>query len=603
MTWLDDLLSAAKTDAHKPAVIIDPDRLADLVSVEALGTVHAASDYLTLRRLWEEHGRHADDVRRPVFYVRSHEFTDPRSVPWDIEQRAVVAEVRWPVSPEWRASFRLLPRDLAEMLAELAHPGRNAQQVASDLMRKGFGVVLPAPSPGAELDAVVRLVASRLVPESLWEHVRGLVNGPLALALAQETPDYRPMQQAWAEWLSLGCEATHAETLAEARGAVASLFASGLLRPVPRSALDLPPWTRVGSSQPSAAERFEALLDERPSPWPPTSVAEWIAAATWWGDVRSAMAAAAPMPGPRVDAAWACWAELDIEFQHWLRTGYPLLFSSTRQYPVTLNQVAPFLARRRLSTGRRQLLILIDGLAFAQWAQLRQILAVDVAEATGCFAMCPTLTSVSRQAALSGIIPADFAETLWTTSKEASRWRAFWMKEGLSANDVGYHLARGEAASNVPALGSVAVAAVVLLAVDEVMHGSELLADAQMHASLAVWVRHAFLDTLVDRAHQDGFEMWVTADHGNIESTPSGRVMEGALVEHAGTRVRLYENIVLRDTARADGIAWDPPALPAGKAPLFAPGRTGYHSGGRKVSHGGLSIDEVIVPFAKVVPR
>jgi hypothetical protein len=79
--------------------------------------------------------------------------------------------------------------------------------------------------------------------------------------------------------------------------------------------------------------------------------------------------------------------------------------------------------------------------------------------------------------------------------------------------------------------------------------------------------------------------------------------MEGPLVDHAGTRVRLYENAVLRDTARPDGIEWDPPGLPPGKAPLFAAGRTGYHSGGRKVSHGGLSLDEVIVPFARVVPR
>ncbi len=602
MTWLDHALADARAERQQPAVIIDPDCLVDTSAVESLGTVYAACDYLTLRRLWEEHGRHATESDRPVFHVSSAEFTDPRSLPWDIEQHAVVAIVRWPVSREWRASFRLLPRDLGNMLTELAQPGRTTEQITSDLLRQGLGVVLPAPSPAAELDAVVRLIASQLVPEPLWEHVRGLISGPLALPLAQATPDYGPLQQAWAEWLARGKAATHADTLAEARAAIASLFASGLLRPVRQTAENLPLWIRVGSSPPSPTQRLDVLLDERPAPWPPQSLAEWIAAATWWGDVRGVMATAAPVPPPQADLAWGSWAELDHAFQRWLRIDYPLLFSSSRKYPVTLNQIAPFLAQRRVSNGCRQLLVLIDGLAFAQWSQLRQMTAVGVAEAAGCFAMCPTLTSVSRQAALSGTLPFDFAESLWSTSKEAGRWRAFWVNQGLPAAEIGYHLTRGETVANVPTLGTVTVAVVVVLAVDDIMHGSELLADAQMHASLAVWARHGFLNTLVNQANRDGFEIWVTADHGNIESTPSGRITEGALVEHAGTRVRLYENRVLRDTARAEGIAWDPPGLPAGQAPLFAPGRTGYHSGGHKVSHGGLSIDEVIVPFAKVVP-
>ncbi len=46
----------------------------------------------------------------------------------------------------------------------------------------------------------------------------------------------------------------------------------------------------------------------------------------------------------------------------------------------------------------------------------------------------------------------------------------------------------------------------------------------------------------------------------------------------------------------------DPPGYPEGVCyPRFAPGRTGYSSGDRRVSHGGASIDEVIVPFVRVV--
>ncbi len=72
-------------------------------------------------------------------------------------------------------------------------------------------------------------------------------------------------------------------------------------------------------------------------------------------------------------------------------------------------------------------------------------------------------------------------------------------------------------------------------------------------------------------------------------------------MEKAGTRVRIYPNATLREQAAEHGEIWDPPGLPedADYYPLFAPGRSGYHSASR-VTHGGISLDEVIVPVARV---
>ena len=135
------------------------------------------------------------------------------------------------------------------------------------------------------------------------------------------------------------------------------------------------------------------------------------------------------------------------------------------------------------------------------------------------------------------------------------------------------------------------------------MHGAEVLGDRQLAASTALWVNAGFLETLVENATSQGFEVWITADHGNLPSMPAERGVvkrEGQLVEHAGTRVRLYPNQTLRDTA-GFGTIWDPPGYPPeAQAPLFADGRFGFHATGVRVSHGGLSIDEVIVPFVQV---
>jgi len=95
--------------------------------------------------------------------------------------------------------------------------------------------------------------------------------------------------------------------------------------------------------------------------------------------------------------------------------------------------------------------------------------------------------------------------------------------------------------------------------------------------------------------------VWITSDHGNLPTVAGPVPSEGQTVESAGTRVRMYPNDTLRDAAIDYGDIWNPPGYPDGQLrPLFAPGRRGYHPSGAKVSHGGLSLDEVIIPFVQV---
>lgn len=168
----------------------------------------------------------------------------------------------------------------------------------------------------------------------------------------------------------------------------------------------------------------------------------------------------------------------------------------------------------------------------------------------------------------------------------------------------GYWRMVGRSQEEAPDLGGVDAAGVVVKAVDEMMHGSEVLGDSQFHSSLLTWVRHGFLRAMVESATEKGFEVWITADHGNLEASPIGLpTHEGLAVESAGTRVRLYSDPGLRSQSGAEGIAWDPPGLPAGSVyPIFARGRSGYFNTGRRITHGGISMDEVVVPLVKVEP-
>jgi len=244
----------------------------------------------------------------------------------------------------------------------------------------------------------------------------------------------------------------------------------------------------------------------------------------------------------------------------------------------------------------------LDGLGQAQWAHLQERLSIDVAEAGSTFSLVPTYTTVSRQAIFAADLPITYPDSLWTTQPERRRWGAFWLSQGLPVTAVAYHRVRGRFPHDHIDFGATRAIGVVVNAVDDLMHTSELLGDAQLLANLDVWVANGFLEDLVRRAHGDGIEVWITADHGNLECLGAGALSEGVAIESAGKRLLRYPNRVLRDASAAQGIAWDDiPGMPASAEPLlFAPGRLAFTNNLISISHGGLSIDEVIVPLVRV---
>jgi len=328
----------------------------------------------------------------------------------------------------------------------------------------------------------------------------------------------------------------------------------------------------------------------------------WVRAAHWWGEVRSCLAQVNPTD-PQLEAtAWTWWAEADERFLAWLRLNYgSQLTRAWANWPVSLDKIQPFLAKRR-SIAPRLLLVVLDGMGFTQWARIRDLSSVQVAQAGGVLAMLPTLTEVSRQSIAAGALPMQFADSLRSTSKEAQRWSSAWNEVGATSAWVRIDGARVEELSVVP-FGSADVIGLVLSATDELTHSAELLGDVGLHAGLDAWVQSGVFSTLLAWAAEHGYETWLTADHGNLAVAPTKEPREGAFVERAGTRARRYASKTLRDAAAVDGVAWDAlPGYPVEEAErlLFAPGRTGW--GHSRLSHGGLSLDEVIVPLVQIEP-
>ena len=593
--WIASQLGESLARASGTTVVLDPDGVLDehaITSVAEACRVIRVDDWSGLRRAWDlDTRRRGPDETQTLVCVSSADFATATDLPWDIEHEThEVIRLRWPVPQALRALLRVADPASAKNLISAA----DGYTDAADIIASAYGVALG--DPGPELEGVVRL---RLVPETseeLWDVLAGILMTPAARSVAVGRGDLAGLQRMWNDWLRHG-RGDGADAFAAAPGAVLGLLGAGLLKPASMRVSGLPDWARVGTVEPDPEQLIDELLAVQPPL--PTDLAGWIETASWWGQVRAAIAAS-PTPPCNAETAWLTWGRLDDTFRPWLRSTYGSSLLSTAPF-AALHQVASRLARR-VEEGAKVLLVVIDGLSFAQWHPLRRTAGLTVHDATGSLAMIPTLTEVSRQAIFAGALPREFAENIRTTRVEERHWRRFWMERGVANWEVNYTKTLGDNANSIPEPHE-RVAAVVVNAVDDMLHGAEVLGDRQVAVGVDLWARTGFLTNLVSAATRAGYETWITSDHGNLPTVPSQAPGEGKIVERAGTRVRIYPNAVLREQAAGHGDSWDPPGLPTEKAgyfPLFAPGRSGYHSGASRVSHGGISLDEVIVPVARV---
>ncbi|WPL18268.1 PglZ domain protein [Thiorhodovibrio winogradskyi] len=314
---------------------------------------------------------------------------------------------------------------------------------------------------------------------------------------------------------------------------------------------------------------------------------------------------------------------LNTTFAGWLADHYASLINLPPTNPAMLHQVPRRLARDIEDQGRGirgegrvgVALIVVDGLALDQWVTIRLSLQKQdanlVMRESATFAWIPTLTCVSRQSIFSGKPPLYFPSSINSTNSEEKLWKQFWEGHGLSRLDVAYQrgLGDGNAAGVLDSAihpGKTKVVGLVVDKVDKIMHGMQL-GSAGMHNQIKQWCQGGFLAELVGQLLEYGYEVWLTADHGNIQCEGKGCPSEGVIAETRGERVRVYPTPELRaQVAGAFPFAheWQPVGLPADYFPLLTSGRDAFVKVSETiVGHGGVAIEEVIVPLVKFERR
>jgi hypothetical protein len=648
--------------AHPLTVVSDPDGLlADEGALAALAergfTVVAEDDPVRLRGRVE--AQRPFTAGQPLIIITAGRLED---LPYDLWQAGQRVELRlhdffpdlaYPV-------VRMLTPAQRWRLAQAPAPGRRLSQAGTVafVLRHAFD------ADPAALAAPGRLIAWLDGYHSLAEPLPPLLAEAL-LARLTELPAYRawPLAElltdraAYADfvagqWLAYVAGQTGA-ALADGRAAYLLNFAtdeslqdalprlvrSGSLAPVavaPEAQRRLPAWARpavvAGDADRPArrmAELAAALADAALLAQPLAARIAHLADARWddwsalaraWAELTalryaSSAGAGAALAAARVAAIPELEATLDEAFAAWLGRRYAALGVQRLPAPHHVHHIPHYLAyRRRESRGGRVALLILDGLALADWVSIGATWRGRHPDwrmtERLLLAQIPAITAISRQALVSGLRPAEFGDTLLHNRAEARRWADFWAVQDVPADACPFLRLSATQAGPPDALGDGRLIAPCLVddALDELAH-STTLGAAGFHAALRLWLDTERggrrIEAVVGELLGRGFTVYLTSDHGHVEATGIGQPSEGLAVETRGRRARIYAD--RRAAARVqDAFAatqlWSADGLlPEGFWALMPTGRAAFASAGQViVTHGGLTLDELVVPFVEI---
>lgn len=656
-SWRDAILNDFVPNVSKLTLVADPDCLLteEKLALELRGRgfdLIEFSDPVEFRYAYEskyrsiwDRGEHTDLV--VVLRLQDAEL---ESLPYDLLQAGrklsfnlgdLFPNLSYPV-------IEKLDRSLLDALFEAQRkspPDRMGDNATKDfILRHVFGIA--AELIGGEVEllrALLRLHYGKLqIPLMLAERLIQVLkghNGFKTWPLSEIVPDgedfFAFLQERWPLFLSrLGSASQTREDSPEyglkypgpdhlpfdhqdIKVYIDNLFLEGKLTPVEAKGIevDAGSWVRSGIATSGVDDdelRISRLfgLVEKELPTAEARYSDWTAFALKWAELSSLVHCG---NSTEYQTRFREIGDaLNTTFVGWLADHYSSLINLPPTNPAMLHHVPRRLARDIEDSGSsRAALIVVDGLALDQWVTIRQLLQKQdanlVIRESATFAWIPTLTSVSRQSIFSGKPPLYFPSSINSTNNEEKLWKQFWEGHGLSRLDVAYQrgLGDGDAAAVLDSAihpGKTKVVGLVVDKVDKIMHGMQL-GSAGMHNQIKQWCQGGFLVALVAQLLEYGYEVWLTADHGNIQCDGKGRPSEGVIAETRGERVRVYPTPELRaQVACAFPFAheWQPVGLPADYFPLVAAVRDAFvNPGDAIVGHGGVAIEEVIVPLVK----
>jgi hypothetical protein len=293
--------------------------------------------------------------------------------------------------------------------------------------------------------------------------------------------------------------------------------------------------------------------------------------------------------------------DVDIDTQEINRLFQQYVLTSFGKLSQNIDKTSPVLVSKAMDymhgKSDKFIVIVMDGMSESDWRIISNSFAGLQYEKASMFAMIPSTTSVSRQCLLSGKYPSQLLEP-WKQSKEKTEFVNCAKDLGYSDSQIGYE--RGYDAQ----FGSfVRCGAVIINDVDDMVH-AQTQGRLGMFNDITVLANQKKLLEMTQRFLAAGYDVYITADHGNTNCTGLGKLMgTGVEVETKSRRM-----IALKDFADKDSliekfglVEYPKYYLPKEYDYLICDVGDSFDAKGDDVmTHGGITLDEVVVPFIKI---
>lgn len=288
-------------------------------------------------------------------------------------------------------------------------------------------------------------------------------------------------------------------------------------------------------------------------------------------------------------------AKVEAAFAAWIEAKYAMLSGSvdTRR-PVLLSKVNDFIRKGNTKIA----LIVMDGMSFENFFALQRMSINERFSwnVQASFSFFPTVTSVARQSIFSGKLPEEHIKP-FCLDNEDKQWFEWWQAHGYKKHEIAFF--KHEAPNIDP---QVKVVGIVVDICDHLMHNEVQGLDG-LQQGIENWAAHGALVKLISDLQWRGFAVFMTSDHGNTSAIAEGRFTKpGVLADSASRRAVIYQSFAdALELDKFSTLRYSGSYLPEGyTAYLFEDGKCYGNSGTEYITHGGMTLEETVVPFVQI---
>ena len=333
--------------------------------------------------------------------------------------------------------------------------------------------------------------------------------------------------------------------------------------------------------------------------------------------------------------------EANVQFGKFIERNYEDWIQDPDDAPVLSHQVfGQYVAPEIRKKDRPILFIVIDNLRYDQWKAFENIVNnhFKLEKEVSYYSILPTATQYARNAIFSGLLPLEMEKKFpqyWKNDIDdggKNLYEGEFLSEqlkrlGLNIKQEYYKITNfkdgKKLAENFKALKNNDLTTIVYNFVDMLSHAKtemevvkELASDDKAYRSLTVsWFKNSPLLDIIQQAQKQGFRLILTTDHGTINCKNPSKVI-GDKNTSLNLRYKTGRSLTYEDKdvyAVKDPKKIGLPALNMSSSFIFAKNDlflayvnnyNHYVSYYRNTyQHGGISLEEMIIPFLVLEPR